>query len=74
MDDSDDDSVLQQTEMGLEKKDSLPSDKDSVDAHDSDVGGVSDNTTEDGEPEAGSRYRPQKQSKRTRIVDESDEE
>ncbi|TVY60671.1 Tetratricopeptide repeat protein [Lachnellula suecica] len=57
--DSDDDSVLQRAEMTLEKKD---------------VGGVSDNTVEDEDPETGSRYRSQKQSRRTRIVDESDEE
>lgn len=72
--DSDDDSVLQQTEMGLEKKDSPRSDRDSVDEHDSDVGSVNNKTVEDEEPETGSRYRPQKQSRRTRIVDESDED
>jgi RNA polymerase-associated protein CTR9 len=72
--DSDDDSVPQQTEMELEKEDSQRSDRDSVDEHDSDVGGMSDKTAEGEEPEAGSRYRPQKQSRRTRIVDESDED
>jgi RNA polymerase-associated protein CTR9 len=72
--DSDDDSVLQQTEMELEKEDSPRSDRDSVDEHGSDVGGVSDKTAEDEEPETSSRYRPQKQLRRTRIVDESDED
>jgi RNA polymerase-associated protein CTR9 len=71
--DSDDSSFLQQTEMGLEKEHSPHLDRDSVDEHDSDVGGVSDKTVEDEEPEAGSRYRPQKWSRRTRIVDESDD-
>lgn len=41
--DSDDDSVLQQTKFELEKTDSPRSDRNSVDEHDSDVGGVSDN-------------------------------
>ncbi|PVH75593.1 tetratricopeptide [Cadophora sp. DSE1049] len=72
--DSDDDSVLQQIEMGLETKDSPRSDRDGVDEHGSDVGGGSDKTVEDGESETGSRYRSQKQSRRTRIIDESDED
>jgi len=71
--DSDDDSVLQQTEMELEKADSPCSDRDGVE-HDSDVGGVSDKTIEDEEPETSYRYRRQKQSRRTRIVGGSDED
>ncbi|KAH6720479.1 putative RNA polymerase II transcription elongation factor [Leptodontidium sp. MPI-SDFR-AT-0119] len=72
--DSDDDSVLQQTEIGLETKNRPRSDRDSVDEHDSDVGGGSDVPVDDEETETDSRYRPQKQSRRTRIVDESDED
>jgi RNA polymerase-associated protein CTR9 len=72
--DSDDDRALQQTEMELEKEDSSRSGRDSADEDDSDVGGVSGRTAEDEEPETGGRYRPQKQSRRTRIVDESDED
>ncbi|KAH7360106.1 putative RNA polymerase II transcription elongation factor [Rhexocercosporidium sp. MPI-PUGE-AT-0058] len=71
---SDDDSVMQQTEMGLETKSSLQSDMDSVGEHDSDLEGGSDMPVEDEETETGSRYRPQKQSRRTRIVDDSDED
>lgn len=72
--DSDDDSVLQQTGTGSEKRDDPRSDGDSTDEHDSDVGGVSDEAVEDEEPETGNRYRPQKQSRRTHIVDGSDED
>lgn len=72
--DSDNDSVLQQTEMELEKKGSLHSDTDSIDEHDSDIGGVNDRASEDEEPETGRKYRLQKQSRRTRIVNESDED
>ncbi|KAG4433536.1 hypothetical protein IFR05_010991 [Cadophora sp. M221] len=71
---SDDGSDLQQTEMGLETKNSPRSDRGSVGEHNSDVGGGSDIPDEDEAAEAGSRYRPQKQSRRTRIVDESDED
>jgi len=72
--DSDDNSVLQQAGMGLEKRHTPRPDRDSVEEDDLDVGGVSNKTVEDEETETGSRYRPQKQSRRTHIVDESDED
>jgi len=72
--DSDDDSVLQQTKMESKKKDSPRPDRDSVDEHDLVVGGLSDKSVEDEEPETGSRYRQQKQSRGTGIVVGSDEE
>ncbi|CZR66825.1 related to tetratricopeptide repeat protein tpr1 [Phialocephala subalpina] len=75
--DSDDDNVLEQTEIGMGKEETQCSDMDGVlNEHDSDIGGVNYETAEaeDEETEASTRSRPQKRSRRVRIVDESDDE